>query len=152
MLEEYKLITNQYEDALFNIIKKVIDEAKEKAVNSNMNPVDTFIFINDKLVQMYKQMLISQEIISDEKQYTKRLVNYVISEKLLERIDSYMQPVILCTREYIKEKANDLLDSTSLDELQEKYKFLMSLLSNKTIQDNSYLYEDIELTRFKLSL
>lgn len=152
LLDEYKLITNQYEDSLFNIIKKVIDDAKEEAFNCNMNPVDTFIYINDKLVRMYKQMLITQEIISDEKQYTKKLVSYVISEKLFERIESYMQPVISCTRKYIEEKANDLLDSTSLDELQEKHKFLMDLLSNKTIQDNSYLYEDIELTRFKLSL
>ena len=50
-------------------------------------------------------------------------------------------------REGIREKAESILDATSLDELQKEYNDLISLLSNKTIQKNSSVYKDIKFTK-----
>jgi hypothetical protein len=66
MINEYISINKKYEDDLFNIIKKVIDEVIMETENICLNPVDSFIFINDKLVSFYKQMAIVNGIISDE--------------------------------------------------------------------------------------
>lgn len=148
LLERFKIISSQYEDSLFEIIKEVIDEAKVNALDKNLNPVETFILINEKLQKLYKNLVLTQGIISDEKQYTEKHIYYIISEKVYERIDLYLRPVLANARKYIEERANELLYCTSLDEMQEKYNSLMELLSNKVIQDNSYLIEDIKLTRF----
>ena len=48
---------------------------------------------------------------------------------------------------YIIKKAQEVCESTTLDELQTSYDELLSLLSNKTIQHNSFVYEDLDITK-----
>lgn len=148
LLDKFKSILNQYEDSLYEIIKDFIDEVLVEAKNNNLNPVETFILINEKLQDFYKKMVIIQGIVSDEKRCNEKHIDYIISERVYDRIDLYLKPVLIDARKYIQKRANELLYCTSLDEMQEKYNSLMGLLSNKVIQDNSYLTEDIRLTRF----
>ena len=44
----------------------------------------------------------------------------------------------------IKQKAEYVLQSSNLLELQERYDYLKQILSTDEIQENSYLIEDIE--------
>jgi antitoxin component YwqK of YwqJK toxin-antitoxin module len=71
----------------------------------------------------------------------------MISEDLQERIWTYLNPVIENARNYIIKKAQEVCESTTLDELQTSYDELFTLLSNKTIQHNSFVYEDLDITK-----
>lgn len=146
-IEKFNIINKQYEDDVFNLFKCIIDEAKLESTNLKYNPVECLCYVCGVINNAYIQLAISNEIISDEKSFTKSYIKYIISEKLFERIEMYIQPLYDNVREYIVKLANDLLYSTSLEELKEKYEFLMSLISNKIVQENSYLYEDIQLER-----
>ena len=147
MINEYISINKKYEDDLFNIIKKVIDEAIMETENICLNPVDSFIFINDKLVSFYKQMAIVNGIISNEKSFTNGHIKYLISERLFIRIDEYLEPIYCSVKNYISIKANEVLESSTLGEMQEKYNSLILLSNNKAIKENSFLYDDIELKK-----
>ena len=79
--------------------------------------------------------------------YNEAHNNLMISENLQERILTYLNPVIENARNYIIKKAQEVCESTTLDELQTSYDELLSLLSNKTIQHNSFVYEDLDITK-----
>lgn len=147
MLKEFENITKKYDDSMFEIFKRVIDEAKTESKKNNLDSIEIFIYVSDKLRFAYAQLALAQGIISNENNYNEALNKYIISEKLLERICVYTAPIAEAARNAIKLKAEEILQSTSLDELQNEYNSLFSLLSNDSIQENPWLYEAIELTK-----
>lgn len=143
--EEFKMLTNQYDDAVFLIFKQIIDDAIEKCKNDNLNPILTFIFVNDTLKSTYIDLALIKGIIKAKEGYNEAHIKLIISENVEERIYNYIAPITDLARKSIKKEAKNILYSSSLEELKSKYTKLSSLLSNKTIQENSYVYEGIQL-------
>jgi len=149
--DDFIFITEEYDNKLYNVFKKVIDEAKIYTKKSNMNAIETFEYVNKKLELAYVELALALGIISNKAAYIETCnfpvrINPPLSEKLIERIYYYMDDIIKEVQKVIAEKAEDILISETLDELQEKYNELQSILSNKTISESPYLYEGLELT------
>lgn len=112
-------------------------------MQKKLNPISTFIHVNEKIEYGYIQLTLTKGIIVSEKDYSECHNQLIISEKLLEKIYTYIEPITKNAR--IEIKADYILMSSSLEELKEEYNNLMKLLSNDIIQKNSYVYEEIEL-------
>jgi len=145
ILENFSLILKQHDETLFEIFKQLIDNAKIEAKEKNLDPILTFIHVNDNIEYGYIQLALAKGIIIRKEDYTEYHNQLIVSEKLLEKIYVYIEPITKNAREEIKLKAGYILASSTLEELKEEYKNLMELLSNNTIQKNSYVYEELEL-------
>lgn len=151
LVEEFTVITEEYDNKLFNIFKRVIDVALKDSEDSKMNPIETFIHVNAELESSYVELALALGIITEERvtTYEKFSLNSApISEKLLERIDAYMEPIVKEARKIIRQKAKEVQCATSLEELQEKYNHLMAILNNESILNFSYIFEDLEINDF----
>ena len=149
LIETFKELTTKYDNSMFEIFKSIIDEGKKEAEERSFDPIETFILVNEKLQNTFAQLALVQGIVSETKNYNDSLSSYIVSEKLQERIYSYLGPIIKEVRKTIKQKGEEVLESTSLDELQDRYNSLLSVLSMKPIQENEYLYQGIEFTKKK---
>lgn len=145
--KEFKTLTTQFDDSMFQIFKEVIDTAKDKAKNLNLDPISTFIFINEQLKLAYIELALETGIIIKKEEYNDAHNKLIISERLNEKIYNYIEPISQKARKEIKLKAEKILEVTSLDELQKEYNNLMILLSDKTILANDYVFQDIELKK-----
>ena len=145
LLENFSMLLKEQDEDLFEIFKQLIDNAKIEAKEKNLNPISTFIHVNEKIEYGYIQLALAKGIIVREKDYSECHNQLIISEKLLEKIYTYIEPITKNARKEIKLKVNYILMSSSLEELKEEFNNLMKLLSNDTIQKNSYVYEEIEL-------
>jgi len=145
LIERISIITKQYEDNLFEIIKEEIDKSKIEVEKKNLSPIETFIYVNEKLQKIFAQLALVEGTIKDEKDYIESLNSYIMPENLQERIYTYLSPIIEEARNYIKSMCEDVLASTSLSDLRNNYNKLLSILSIKAIEENDYLYEGIKL-------
>lgn len=151
MKDDFTHITEDYDNKLFNVYKKVIDEAKAHCKSVRMNAIETFIYVNNKLELSYIELAQVLGIISEEEAHIVACNFRIkrkppISEKLEERIYDYIDDIIKGVQKIITEKAEDILVSETLDELQQKYGELQSILTNNTISESPYLYERLEIT------
>lgn len=150
LVDEFTTVTEEYDNNLYNIFKRVIDEATLYSKQASMDPIETFIHVNKKLEISYVELSVALGITSKEKAHFAFQNNKPpLSEKLQERIFTYMEPITNEARNTIKLKAEDVLSATSLEELQEKYNSLLSMLSKEPISKSPYLYEGLELTKKK---
>lgn len=146
-LAQFTILTSQHDNALFEVFKKIIDNAKVETEKNWLDSISAFIFVIDNLESAYAQLALAMGIISSEKEYNQSYNKFIISEKLSERIYTYLESITQAAREDIKKKAQDVKDAFTLSELHQKYDALNSLLSNKTIQQNSYVYEGISFVK-----
>ena len=73
-----------------------------------------------------------------------------LRENLIEQIYSYIEPIRKKAQNYIKNIADDVINSVTLLELTENYKVLAKKLDKlKDEVDLEYQFEDVELTRIK---
>lgn len=133
-------ITKEYDNKLYAVFKEIIDQAIIEADNKKMDSIKKFIYVNSKLESAYAELALALGIITNKTELSKR----IISEKLLERIYEYINPIIEFAKMEIKQKAEYVLQSSSLLEFQERYDCLKQILSTDEIQENPYLIEDIE--------
>lgn len=150
LADEFTTVTEEYDNNLYNIFKKVIDEAQLYSKQANMDPIETFIHVNKSLEISYVELSVALGITSKEKAHFAFQNNKApLSEKLQERLFAYIEPITNEARNAIKLKAEDVLSATPLEELQEKYNSLLSILSKKPISSSPYLYEGLEFTKKK---
>ena len=147
LIEEFATITKAYDDALFQIFKRVIDTSITKNQENKLDDLTIFINVFETLKESYINLAIATGIISSKEYYNEAHNNLMISENLQERILTYLNPIIENARNFIIKKAQEVCESTTLDELQISYDELFTLLSNKTIQHNSFVYEDLDITK-----
>ena len=143
--EIFSELLKKQDESLFEIFKQLIDNAEIEAKEKNLNPILTFIHINEKIEYGYIQLALAKGIIDNEEDYTEYHNQLIVSEKLLEKIYTYIEPITQNARKEIKIKVDYTLNSHTLEELKERYEILMELLSNNTIQKNSYVYEELKL-------
>lgn len=146
-LSQFTILTSQHDNALFDIFKNIIDEAKAETEKNWLDSISAFIFVIDNLESAYAHLAMAMGIIATEKEYNEGLNKFIVSEKLSERIYTYLEPITQAAREDIKKKAEEDKDAFTLSELHKKYGALNSLLSNKTLQQNSYVYEGISFVK-----
>lgn len=143
--EIFSELLKKQDESLFEIFKQLIDNAEIEAKEKNLNPILTFIHINERIEYGYIQLALAKGIIDNEEDYTEYHNQLIVSEKLLEKIYTYIEPITQNARKEIKIKVDYTLNSPTLEELKERYEILMELLSNNTIQKNSYVYEELKL-------
>lgn len=136
-------ITKEYDNKLYVVFKEIIDQAIIEADNKKLDSIKKFIYLNSKLESAYVELALALEIITNKTELPRR-IDPPISENLLERIYEYINPIIESAKMGIKQKAEYVLQSSNLLELQERYDYLKQILSTDEIQENPYLIEDIE--------
>ena len=69
LLENFSMLIKEQDEALFEIFKQLIDKAKTEAIEKNVNPISTFIYVNEKMEYGYIQLALAKGIILREKDY-----------------------------------------------------------------------------------
>ena len=140
---EYNVIIDEYNNKLFDLFKHHIDMAIEDSKKINRNntkdknesAIDTYVYVNKKIQNCFTAIANIQGRESDPD----------LSEDLIERIYTYIEPITLEAKKAIKKEAENVLDSYTLSELHENYNNLKSkldIIANEV--DIDYLFEDIE--------
>lgn len=147
LIEDFVEITNEYDNRLFEKFKTVIDQSILEVKELRLDGIDSFIYIIKKLEEAYIELALAIGIVTEEtiKADTYFRINPPISEKLTERIYTYLEPVTVEAQESIKLLAEQVTLSTSVTEMQENYNRLNSILNNKTIAENLYLIDDLDI-------
>ena len=145
LLDEFIKITTEYDNTLFEIFKREIDEAVIHCNKNNLNTIDTYIFVNKKIELLYAKLSIAMGLIPNELSYNS--TNYPVSENLLGRICDYVDELSNLARNEIKKIAEDVLESTTIEELQDKYNKLSRIMNELNENNSDFIYEGIELKR-----
>ena len=140
-------IVNEYDNKLYDIFKKIIENTALYAKENNMNSIETYIIITEKLETSYVDLALAMGIISPYD--VPNEINPPITERLLERIYESMEPFIQDARDEIKLQAEDVLNSKTLDELKEKYEKLSHILNTPLISESQFLFSDLDLDNKK---
>lgn len=151
LTNEFININKEYDNKLYDTFKKVIDEALTESKNNNMNPIEIYIYVNEKLESAYVELALAMGLITKNEIYmppydVQSRVKPPISDNLFDRISAYMEPFIEEARKAIKLQAEEILQSKNLEELQEKYHKLEKILSIQSISEAPYLYENLYFT------
>lgn len=141
-------IVNEYDNKLYDIFKKIIENTALYAKENNMNSIETYIIITEKLETSYVDLALAMGIISPYD--VPNEINPPITERLLERVYELMEPFIQDARDEIKLQAEDVLNSKTLDELKEKYEKLSHILNTPSIAESQFLFSDLDLDNKKV--
>lgn len=63
------------------------------------------------------------------------------------KIYTYIEPITISARNEIKLKLESILISSTMEELNNEYNGFIALLSNKTLQNNPYVFERLQLNQ-----
>ena len=147
LVEDFTKITDEYDNKLFEKFKTVIDQSILESKELRLDGIDSFIYIITKLEEAYIELALAIGIVTEEtiKADTYFRINPPISEKLTERIYTYLEPITIEAQEAIKLLAEQVTLSTSVTEMQENYNRLNNILTNKTIAENPYLIDELDI-------
>ena len=73
--------------------------------------------------------------------------NIPVSETLLEKICNYVEPIVAKATEEIAQKAEYVLEATTIEELQDRYTDLLNIMNELSSNHLEFVYEGIELKR-----
>lgn len=141
-------IVNEYDNKLYDIFKKIIENTALYAKENNMNSIETYTIITEKLETSYVDLALAMGIISPYD--VPNEIKPPITERLLERVYELMEPFIQDARDEIKLQAEDVLNSKTLDELKEKYEKLSHILNTPLIAESQFLFSDLDLDNKKV--
>ena len=139
MIEEiFKDVTEEYNNKIFNIFKKLIDDTKEKCKKENKNIIETYIEVNKIIEDGFNNLMKVQDI---------KDTNF----NLMNRVYLYIDDIIVATKKQIQYDAQMVLDSPDLRSLKENYEKLMSEIEkmDSELELNVMdVFEDIEIKHF----
>ena len=148
IIEELIILNKEYEDKLYNIFKREIDNAIKYAEGNKMNSIDKFIYINETLDKLHNKLGIARKsIVKEEKRD-----NYIepsLTDDFIKRIDIYIEPITKEVQNYLKIMGEIIIQSDSLYFLIETYKELDKILNHPIIKNNMYVIERIDLDKNK---
>ena len=141
--DEFKEITTDYDNRLFEVFRRIIDTAIQASITNEMNALDRFVYVNNCVEKAYRELACAQGIIA-----TPNLpynVTPPISDELMERIYDYTDPLVQEARNYLQAEVDKIVDSSTLGELMEKYEAFKAMLEEKEV--DSFLYEDLDIKK-----
>lgn len=134
----FKDVTEEYNNKIFNIFKKLIDDTKEKCKKENKNIIETYIEVNKIIEDGFNNLMKVQDI---------KDTNF----NLMNRVYLYIDDIIVATKKQIQYDAQMVLDSPDLGSLKENYEKLMSEIGkmDSELELNVMdVFEDIEIKHF----
>jgi hypothetical protein len=143
LANEFRLITKDYENRLFEVFKETIDLTKNYALEHKMDPVDTYVCVNKAIEDAYKKLAFAQGMIGYCDLPYEAHPN--LSDELTERIYAYIEPITNEARKALQKQVDNIVDSSTLGELLEKLDIFKKMLVDKGI--DSILYEDLEIKK-----
>ena len=139
--ERFKEIVDDYDSKLFEMFREIIDTAISNSME--MNALDRYVYVNNAIEDAYKRLACAQGIISSFNLPYK--VDPPISESLMEKIYSYVEPITEEARVYLQGEVDKILDSSTISELMEKLESFKAMLEEKEV--DSFMYEDLEIKK-----
>ena len=140
--KDFEKIIDKYEDEMFKLFKEHIDSAVDEAKMIKLDNFDIYIYVNQKIEDCYHAISILQG--------RSEASEPDLREKLIDKIYTYIEPITKKAKEYIKVLADDVIDSSTLIDLNENYDILKSKLEKlNSGLDLESEFEDIELGSFK---
>ena len=136
----FKDVTEEYNNKIFNIFKKLIDDTKEKCKKENKSIVDTYIEVNKIIEDGFNDLMKVQDV---------KDINF----NLMNKIYLYIEDIVVVTKKQIQYDAQTVLDSPDLGSLKENYEKLMSEIEkmDSELELNVMdVFEDIEIKHFVL--
>ena len=134
----FKDVTEEYNNKIFNIFKKLIDDTKEKCKKENKSIVDTYIEVNKIIEDGFNDLMKVQDV---------KDINF----NLMNKIYLYIEDIVVVTKKQIQYDAQTVLDSPDLGSLKENYEKLMSEIEkmDSELELNVMdVFEDIEIKHF----
>jgi hypothetical protein len=143
IVDDFSDIVSDYETRLFNKFKEIIDSSLSIAREENMNPLDTYLFVNNKVEEAYKMLAyVLGDIAYPE---FVQEVDPPVSDRLMEKIDDYINPLCDLAINEIQRQFDEVMSSSNLGEFMEKYEAFKNMLSEKNVKD--FMYEDIKIKK-----
>ncbi len=136
LYEEFENVTIEYEQKIFEIFKRTIDAAIVEATKQNMNALDKYVYIRDRVEVGFRE-LASVQGYNHEYPY--------ISDTLIERIYSYYEHITNEARIFLQAKVDEMMECDNLGELLNKLEEFNKLIKEKSLED--YMYNDLELKK-----
>lgn len=140
MLEEiFKDITTEYNNKIFNIFKKIIDDTKEKCKKDGKDIIETYIEVNKIIEDGFNNLMEAQDV---------KDINF----DLMNKIYLYIDDIIQAVKKQIQYDAQTVLDSVDLRSLKENYEKFMSKIEkiDSELELNVIdVFEDIEIKRLE---
>ena len=140
MLEEiFKDITTEYNNKIFNIFKKIIDDTKEKCKKDGKDIIETYIEDNKIIEDGFNNLMEAQDV---------KDINF----DLMNKIYLYIDDIIQAVKKQIQYDAQTVLDSVDLRSLKENYEKFMSKIEkiDSELELNVIdVFEDIEIKRLE---
>lgn len=140
MLEEiFKDVTTEYNNKIFNIFKKTIDDTKEKCKKDGKDIIETYIEVNKIIEDGFNNLMEAQDV---------KDINF----DLMNKIYLYIDDIIQAVKKQIQYDAQTVLDSVDLRSLKENYEKFMSKIEkmDSELELNVIdVFEDIEIERLE---
>ena len=104
LVDIFTKITEENDNNLFVVFKNVIDVAIKESLDRELNSIEKYVYVCKKLGLAYYDLALALGIKSPDDRYKE--VIPPISEKLLERIENYIDPIRDEAKSYIKDLGN----------------------------------------------
>ena len=134
----FKDVTTEYNDKIFNIFKKLIDDTKEKCKKDRKDIIETYIEVNKIIEDGFNNLMEAQDV---------KDINF----DLMNKVYLYIDDIIQAAKKQIQYDAQTVLDSVDLGSLKENYEKLMSeieKIDSKLELNVMDVFEDIEIDHF----
>ena len=140
MLEEiFKDVTTEYNNKIFDILKKTIDDTKEKCKKDGKDIIETYIEVNKIIEDGFNNLMEAQDV---------KDINF----DLMNKIYLYIDDIIQAVKKQIQYDAQTVLDSVDLRSLKENYEKFVSKIEkmDSELELNVIdVFEDIEIERLE---
>lgn len=147
VIEEFNEILVTYDDRLHAIFKREIDKAIADCKKENLDDLETFIYVNSKIDELFNQLSVSWGLIEPNQTYNES--HLPITAELMAKIYDHTNDLSIKATNQILLMSLELLESKTLDELRRRYEKLDKICKRLDEQHISFIYEGIELKKVK---
>lgn len=139
--DEIHAVISDEEERLKSIFIRVIDESVLYCKNNNFNSVDTYLYVYDKIDELFKYVLSYYGYTSND--------NEILSYSFICEIYDYINYLSLEATEELRKKALKLLDISYLGFFIDEFNEFKKILDQFDKRDIRPVYECIKIRRLE---